>query len=70
MPYQTIDVNGDQEHIFHTKMLLNDFALEDYQFKKEKKDILPHRQAEIGRRLRREMAEIFYGKTLRRGLKI
>ena len=70
MRYQMIDVNVYQEHIFHTKMLLKDFELEDYLFKKEKKDILPHRQAEIGRRLRREMAEIFYGKTLRRGLKI
>ena len=32
--YQMIDMNADQENIFHTKMLLNEFKLNDYLFGK------------------------------------
>jgi S-adenosylmethionine decarboxylase len=66
--YQMIDVNVYQEFIFHTKMLLKDFDLNNYLFMVDKADVPPREQAEIERRLRREMAEIFYGKPLRKGL--
>ncbi|HXH01755.1 MAG TPA: adenosylmethionine decarboxylase [Candidatus Competibacteraceae bacterium] len=68
--YQMIDVNVYQENIFHTKMLLKDFDLNNYLFGVDKIDIPPREQEVIERRLRREMAEIFYGKNLRKGLKI
>ncbi len=66
--YQMIDVNVYQEYIFHTKMLLKEFDLNNYLFRVDKQDIPPREQAEIEQRLRREMAEIFYGKNLRRKL--
>lgn len=68
--YQMIDVNVYQENVFHTKMLLKDFDLNNYLFSIDKLDISPREQSEIARRLRREMAEIFYGKNLRQGLDI
>ena len=67
--YQMIDINVYQENIFHTKMLLKDFDLNSYLFGVEKEDVVPREQQVIERRLRREMAEIFYGKNLRKGLK-
>lgn len=66
--YQMIDVNVFQENIFHTKMMLKDFDLNNYLFNKDKHDIAPREQVRIESLLRREMAEIFYGKNLRRGL--
>ncbi|MCB1826681.1 MAG: adenosylmethionine decarboxylase [Candidatus Competibacteraceae bacterium] len=66
--YQMIDVNVHQEHIFHTKMILKDFELSNYLFSVDKQDMPPREQAEIERRLRREMAEIFHGENLRKGL--
>ncbi len=68
--YQMIDVNVYQEHIFHTKMILKDFDLNDYLFYLDKQDISPREQAGIERRLRREMAEIFYGENLHKNLQI
>ncbi len=67
--YQMIDVNVYQENIFHTKMLIDDFDLNNYLFNRDKQDIAPREQQRIESLLRREMAEIFYGKNLRRGLK-
>jgi S-adenosylmethionine decarboxylase len=68
--YQMIDVNVYQEHIFHTKMLLKDFDLNNYLFSVDKQDVPPREQSEIERRVRREMAEIFYGENLHKGLQI
>ncbi|MDQ2694257.1 MAG: adenosylmethionine decarboxylase [Pseudomonadota bacterium] len=68
--YQMIDVNVYQENIFHTKMLLKDFDLNNYLFNLDKDDVPPREQARIERRLRREMAEIFYGRNLRKGLRV
>ena len=59
--YQMIDVNIAQEHIFHPRMLLRDFALNNYLFGISPQDLTPRDQAEIEQRVRREMAEIFYG---------
>ena len=65
--YQLIDVNVSQEHLFHTKMLLKDFDLNDYLLITDPQDMSPHEQAEIERQVRREMAEIFYGENLPKG---
>jgi len=68
--YQMIDVNVYQEHIFHTKMVLKDFDLNHYLFNVDTQDVPPREQMEIEQRVRREMAEIFYGENLHKGLQI
>lgn len=68
--YQMIDVNVYQENIFHTKMLLKEFELQTYLFGIGKDDLDPVEMRKIRQRLRREMAEIFYGRNLKKGLKL
>jgi len=67
--YHTIDVNVYQENIFHTKMMLKQFDLNNYLFGVEKEDVPPREQQRIAASLKREMSEIFYGKNLRRGMR-
>jgi len=68
--YQMIDVNVYQENIFHTKMILKEHDLDSYLFGIDKDDLSPREQRQINERLNREMAEIFYGRNMKRGLKI
>lgn len=62
--YEMIDVNVYQENIFHTKMLLKNFDLNNYLFGLEKEDLTEKEVNEIKSELRREMLEIFYGRNL------
>lgn len=62
--YETVDVNLRQENLFHTKMMVKDFVLNDNLFCIEDKDLAPRERDQIQRRLHREMQEIFYGKNL------
>ncbi|MBP2642378.1 MAG: S-adenosylmethionine decarboxylase proenzyme [Firmicutes bacterium] len=62
--YHMIDVNVYQEYIFHTKMLLKEFDLDNYLFGTDKKDLLPGEKKKIKQRLKKEMAEIFYGRNI------
>lgn len=62
--YQMIDVNVYQENIFHTKMLLKEFDLDNYLFGTAKKELLPGEKKKIKQRLKKEMFEIFYGKNI------
>ncbi|MEK8088772.1 adenosylmethionine decarboxylase [Thermithiobacillus plumbiphilus] len=62
--YQAIDVNMIQENIFHTRLLLKDFDLQNYLFGTRGEDFSPEEQESIKERLRREMLEIYYGKNL------
>lgn len=64
--YQMIDVNVYQENIFHTKMILKDFDLNNYLFGTAKKELLPSEKKKIKQRLTKEMAEIFHGKNIPR----
>jgi len=64
--YQMIDVNVYQENIFHTKMLLKDFDLDNYLFGVSKEELSARERERIERELRREMAEIFYGRNIAR----
>ena len=59
--YQMIDVNVYQENIFHTKMLLKDFEIDNYLFGMTKKDLLPGEKKQIKHRMTHEMLEFFYG---------
>lgn len=68
--YQAVDVNVYQEHIFHTKMLVKDFDLDNYLFGIEA-DELPSAEARrITDGLRREMLEIFYGRNTVKGMQL
>jgi len=62
--YQMIDVNVYQENIFHTKMMLKGFDLDNYLFGISARDLEPSETRAIRRRLQREMLEIFYGRNL------
>ena len=66
--YQMVDVNVYQENLFHTKMVLKHFRLDDYLFLVEEKDLSERENKRIQRLLRRELSEIFYGRNLARGL--
>ncbi|MBS4008795.1 MAG: adenosylmethionine decarboxylase [Clostridium sp.] len=62
--YQSIDVNVYQENIFHTKMILREFDLDNYLFGIAKKDLTQSERRKIKQRLKREMLEIFYGRNI------
>lgn len=62
--YHMIDVNVYQENIFHTKMLIKDFDLDNYLFGITKKELLSGDKKKIKQRIKREMAEIFHGRNI------
>ncbi|MCL7744649.1 adenosylmethionine decarboxylase [Guyparkeria hydrothermalis] len=62
--YQMIDVNVYQENIFHTKMLLKDFDLDNYLFGHGVDEYGPETCTRIEKALKKEMYEIFYGRNL------
>lgn len=62
--YQIVDVNVYQENLFHTKMLLKEFVLDDYLFGLGEQDLEEDQKADVRARLRREMLEIFYGRNM------
>lgn len=62
--YHMIDVNVYQENIFHTKMLLKEFDLDNYLFGTAKKELLAGEKKKIKQRLKKEMQEIFYGRNM------
>ena len=62
--YQAIDVNVYQENIFHTKMMLKDFKLDNYLFGIREADLTPQEAKTVTQRLRHEMSEIFYGSNI------
>jgi len=53
-----------QENMFHTKMLLKDFELDNYLFGTSRRDITFEEARDIEGRLRKEMLEIFYSRNL------
>lgn len=62
--YKAIDVNVYQENIFHTKMMLKEFDLDNYLFGISKKDLQSYEKKKIKKHLKKEMAEIFYGRNI------
>jgi S-adenosylmethionine decarboxylase len=66
--YQMLDVNVYQENLFHTKMVVSDFRLDDYLFCVDSSQLSDKEQGRIRRLVRREMMEIFYGRNLGRDL--
>lgn len=62
--YEMIDVNVYQENIFHTKMLLKDFVLDNYLFGSDVDTFNQKKLKTIEKQLRREMLELFYGRNI------
>jgi S-adenosylmethionine decarboxylase len=62
--YQMIDVNVYQENIFHTKMLLKEFDMDNYLFGTAKKELETGDKKKIKQSLKREMGDIFYGRNI------
>ncbi|MCG8312991.1 MAG: adenosylmethionine decarboxylase [Pseudomonadales bacterium] len=62
--YEMIDVNVYQENIFHTKMLVKEFNLDDYLFGMGVEGLDENERKVIEKKLRREMLEIFYGRNM------
>ena len=67
--YEMIDVNVYQENIFHTKMMLKAFEVNNYLFGIQSDDLTGKQERIISENLRREMAEIFYGRNLKKSMK-
>ncbi|MDH5258443.1 MAG: adenosylmethionine decarboxylase [Gammaproteobacteria bacterium] len=62
--YQMIDVNVYQENIFHTKMLLKDFNLDNYLYGLAEADLPVEDVEVIRRKLKHEMQEIYSGRNI------
>ena len=62
--YQTVDVNVYQDNIFHTKMILKEFDLDNYLFGTAKKELITSEKKKIKQRLKKEMNEIFSGRNI------
>ena len=59
--YRMNDMNVSQEHIFHTKMLLKEFQIDNYLFGRGINDFQTNELKKIEQQLKKEMREIFYG---------
>jgi S-adenosylmethionine decarboxylase len=62
--YQMVDVNVYQDNIFHTKMILKEFDLDNYLFGTAKKELMTAEKKKIKQRLKKEMNEIFSGRNI------
>ena len=62
--YEMFDVNVYQENIFHTKMHLKDFDLDQYLFEAKAKNISFKERMKIEALLKREIEELFHGRNL------
>lgn len=62
--YQAIDVNVYQENIFHTKMMLKEFRLDNYLFGTKEAELSAQDVKVVSQRLKHEMSEIFYGANM------
>lgn len=62
--YEMFDVNVYQENIFHTKMHLKDFDLDQYLFEEKAKNLSFKERMKIETLLKREIEELFHGRNL------
>lgn len=62
--YQCVDINIFQENLFHTKMLLKEFKLENYLFATAYEDFSDAEKKQVKLLLQHEMTEIFYSKNI------
>jgi len=62
--YQMTDVNVYQENLFHTKMLLKNFELDNYLFGDATNSLSTEQRAQVTDRVKHEMLEIFYARNM------
>jgi S-adenosylmethionine decarboxylase len=62
--YTSIDINLDHSNIFHTKMMLNHFVLDNYIFNVTAADLKTEEKEKIHADINKEIAEIFYGMNI------
>ena len=62
--YQSVDVNVYQENMFHTKLMLKDFQLNNYLFGITDNDLSSNDRRTVSARLQHEVAEIFNGSNI------
>jgi S-adenosylmethionine decarboxylase len=62
--YQMTDVNVYQENLFHTKMLLKQFELDNYLFGDATSNLSADQREQVTGRVKHEMLEIFYGRNM------
>lgn len=62
--YTSIDINLDHSNIFHTKMMLNQFNLDNYIFNITSNDLTEAEKIQIKSEINKEIAEIFYGMNI------
>lgn len=62
--YDALDVNVYQENIFHTKMHLKDFDLDQYLFEEKARNLSFKDRMKIEARLKREIEELYHGRNL------
>lgn len=62
--YQCVDINIYQENMFHTKMVLSDFDLNQYLFATTFDDLSDDERDKIKTIIKQEMTEIFYSKNI------
>jgi S-adenosylmethionine decarboxylase len=58
------DVNVYQENIFHTKMHVKEFDLDNYLFEAQAKDLSFKDRLRVEAQLKREIEELFHGRNL------
>jgi S-adenosylmethionine decarboxylase len=64
--YQMTDVNVYQENLFHTKMLLKNFELDNYLFGDATSNLSAEQRDQVEDRVKHEMLEIFYARNMPR----
>ncbi len=62
--YEMLDVNVYQENLFHTKMHLKDFDLDNYLFEERARNLSFKDRQRIEMQLKREIEELFHGRNL------
>ena len=62
--YDRVDINISQENLFHTKMVLKNFLLDNYLFGTTAKKLNRPERQKVKDSLKREMTEIFYAKNI------
>jgi len=62
--YSSIDINLDSSNIFHTKMMLNQFNLDNYIFNVSSSELSEDEKKNIHSEINKEIVEIFYGMNI------
>jgi len=61
--YQMMDVNVYQDNLFHTKMILREFNLDNYVFGVNASDLDPQEADDIHQRLQKEMLDLLLAQS-------